>query len=81
MSASASVGAQIVAHIGGLFGCEPGIAGEQPARHDMVGRLVDRFNADQHDPAVESLLAQRRGCLKAGLSGAEDGCDRTRHQT
>src|SRR5215472_7473448 len=40
-----------------------------------------RLVTDQDDTAVKSLLAQRRGRLKAGLPGAEDGGDRIGHHT
>ena len=44
---TANVSSEVVALVGGLLGCEPGLSGEQPARYNMIGGLVDRLDADQ----------------------------------
>ena len=44
---TADVRPEIVALVGGLFWGEPGVAGEQPARHNVINRLVYRLDADQ----------------------------------
>jgi hypothetical protein len=41
------------------------------------GRLV----ANQHDAAGKAGVAQRGSSLETGLAGADDGDDRSRHQT
>ena len=56
----AGVGPQIVTFVGGLFRRQSGVAGQQPARHDMVGCPVDRFDADQ-PPAAEAEYREIAG--------------------
>ena len=60
---------------------DPGLTGEVGfrQRRALVGQ--NRLVADQHDAAGKALLAQRRRDLETGLAGADDGDDRSRHQT
>ena len=60
---------------------DPGFPGEIGFRQGrpLVGQ--DRLVANQHDAAVKPLLAQRGGGLKPALAGADNGGDRSRHQT
>ncbi len=60
---------------------DPRLTGEVGFRQwrALVGH--DRLVADQHDAAGKAGVAQRGGSLETGLAGADDGDDRSRHQT
>ena len=69
-----------------LGGPQPQIIG--PGLTSEVGfrqrRTLVRQNwlvADQYDAAGKAAIAQRGSSLETGLTGADDGDDRSRHQT